>query len=594
MPRLAVLTVAVLLALVGCQPTATASPSAASSAAAPPGAPPSVPPEALQELERLVEEADVQAVSQAQPDDRGPAYLPGQGQTLETFSRTVGDDVNRFWRDTFEQAGIGDRYRDAELVLVAEGDTYRSNCGQQTATRGARYCYHIPGDRIATDQVLIGLTWADEDIYQKFGDKADFAVATIVAHEWGHHIQRSIGLLTDTEPYSCCGLYSIQLELNADCLAGMWAYSAYGRQQLEDGDIDEAIRAAQDAGDNQFTLLADPRAHGRPEQRVEWFKKGLDTGSAAACNAVLLPGNRVRPDSPDQVVPPTLPPGTASQPPIDDGPEAQVHNGIYLTESVSGDLRVGAGWVQLWRLVASELPTREEALASVRAEMAAATAVEAWRRWVVALADEGTFSVFEAAAVNEAVPELSGGHLWYWVFGCGFDQWYDGATGTVRVEPFDGCGGGTTGGGTPGGQGVPLVVEQQFCSIDQSRAVFRQQLDTLIQSAPGDWTSAPASHDAMQALAADLAGSVASWTSLVGEPVASYATTAAFASTAGAALAALDTQLAAIRGWSLVQAVPPPATEPIVAAATAMRAAVDAADQLIAAEPDLGCGTGLS
>jgi predicted metalloprotease len=107
--------------------------------------------------------------------------------------------------------------------------------------------------------------------------KKDFALAYVVAHEWGHHLQNVLGILRKSK------LKSIQIELQADCLAGVWSYSTWARGLLEPGDILKAIRLARLVGDAPGIPNNDPNAHGSPSQRVAWFKRGYRSGKSAKC-----------------------------------------------------------------------------------------------------------------------------------------------------------------------------------------------------------------------------------------------------------------------------------------------------------------------
>jgi hypothetical protein len=121
---------------------------------------------------------------------------------------------------------------------------------------------------------MLVFDYAKDAALRDFRDR-DFAFSFIVAHEWGHHVQKLLGL--NNVP-------SIRLELQADCLAGVWAYSAWARALLERGDIEEGIRLANSIGDRPGVRRNDPSAHGTRVQRVMWFMRGYNSGKAGTCD----------------------------------------------------------------------------------------------------------------------------------------------------------------------------------------------------------------------------------------------------------------------------------------------------------------------
>ena len=109
----------------------------------------------------------------------------------------------------------------------------------------------------------------------------NFALAYVVAHEWAHHLQHVLLDVIDNDPAQ--ELKSIQIELQADCLAGVWAYSTWARELLEPGDIEKAIKLAELLGDRPGTSANDPSAHGSAAPRVSWFNRGYLTGKGKNC-----------------------------------------------------------------------------------------------------------------------------------------------------------------------------------------------------------------------------------------------------------------------------------------------------------------------
>jgi predicted metalloprotease len=162
-------------------------------------------------------------------------------------------------------------------VTVEHGKFAHSKCvGLVTGSTGPFYCARdrptkvfLPADSIQA-LVLRSHSW-------RRWRKKDFAIAYLVAHEWGHHLQDVLGILRNSH------LKSIQIELQADCLAGVWSHSTWARGLLQPGDIPEAIKLAHLAGDAPGTPKNDPQAHGSPQQRAAWFMRGYKSGKAARC-----------------------------------------------------------------------------------------------------------------------------------------------------------------------------------------------------------------------------------------------------------------------------------------------------------------------
>ncbi|HYP07543.1 MAG TPA: neutral zinc metallopeptidase [Bryobacteraceae bacterium] len=196
------------------------------------------------------------------------------------FVSFVLDDAQATWSRL-----LGPRYQDAKLVLFRDG--VRSGCGAAGAETGPFYC---PADQ----KVYIDLSFFDE-LDRRFGAPGDFAQAYVLAHEIGHHIQTLTGISGKVRQAqqrnpSAANDLSVRMELQADCLAGVWGHSTKERNILETGDIEEGLGAAAAIGDDRIQRQArgyvNPESftHGSSQQRVQWFRRGLDTGDIQACD----------------------------------------------------------------------------------------------------------------------------------------------------------------------------------------------------------------------------------------------------------------------------------------------------------------------
>ena len=218
------------------------------------------------------------AVSQPDPA-RDSAEKP-----LVQFVSFVLDDTQKTWEQILPQQ-VGTPYRHAKLVLFR--DYTQSGCGGAQSATGPIYC---PAD----EQVYIDLGFYDE-LKRRFGAPGEFAQAYVLAHEVGHHVQKIVGLeskvrrLQSDNPGEVNQL-SVKMELQADCLAGVWAHSTQQRGLLDPGDVESALGAAAAVGDDHIQKMSRGRVqpetftHGSSEQRMSWFRKGLDSGTVAACN----------------------------------------------------------------------------------------------------------------------------------------------------------------------------------------------------------------------------------------------------------------------------------------------------------------------
>ncbi len=196
------------------------------------------------------------------------------------FVSFVLDDAQQTWRKI-----LGPEYRDAKLVLFREA--VQSACGTAGAETGPFYC---PGDQ----KVYIDLSFFDE-LDRRFGAPGDFAQAYVLAHEIGHHVQTLLGVsrkvrqAQSSNPSSGNEL-SVRMELQADCFAGIWGHSTNQRKILDPGDVEEGLAAAAAVGDDRIQRQARGRVnpetftHGSSEQRMQWFRRGFDSGDIKACD----------------------------------------------------------------------------------------------------------------------------------------------------------------------------------------------------------------------------------------------------------------------------------------------------------------------
>lgn len=202
---------------------------------------------------------------------------------LAEFVKVVLKDTEDVWNKLFPEQ-LGKNYREPILVLYDRATT--SACGAASSSTGPFYC---PGDQ----KLYIDLSFYNE-MKTKFGAEGDFAMAYIVAHEVGHHVQHLLNITTQVEQQkrrmgkTQANEMSVRLELQADFLAGVWAHHGQKTKRfLEEGDLEEAINAAASVGDDRIQMNArgytvpESFTHGTSEQRMRWFKKGLLSGKLA-------------------------------------------------------------------------------------------------------------------------------------------------------------------------------------------------------------------------------------------------------------------------------------------------------------------------
>ena len=215
----------------------------------------------------------------SQPD----AARDQQEQPLVQFVTFVLNDTQNTWAQILPSQGVP--YRHAKLVLFR--DSIDSACGQAQSATGPFYC---PED----EKVYIDLGFYDE-LKQRFGAPGEFAEAYVLAHEIGHHVQKLLGIeakvrQAQQQNPQAANQLSVGLELQADCLAGVWGHSTQQRNLLDPGDVDSGLKAAAAVGDDRLqrmsrgTVNPETFTHGSSAQRTQWFQRGFQDGTIAACN----------------------------------------------------------------------------------------------------------------------------------------------------------------------------------------------------------------------------------------------------------------------------------------------------------------------
>jgi predicted metalloprotease len=226
----------------------------------------------------------VQHSAPAQGPGPRAAHTPEEDR-MKAFVSTVLADTEDAWTQVFKERGGS--YRDPKLVLFRNATP--TACGRGESATGPFYC---PAD----EKVYIDLSFYDL-LRTKLGAPGDFAQAYVIAHEVGHHVQKVLGISEKVDaarraasPVRANAL-SVRLELQADCFAGIWANKAQAtRQIIEAGDIDEALNAASQIGDDTLqrkasgTVQPDTFTHGSSAQRVHWFRQGFETGQIEQCD----------------------------------------------------------------------------------------------------------------------------------------------------------------------------------------------------------------------------------------------------------------------------------------------------------------------
>ena len=214
-----------------------------------------------------------------------------EDKTAEDFVSVILADTEDVWGHIFSQNG--GEYQPPKLVLY--NDVVQSACRTNSAATGPFYC---PGDY----RVYLDLSFLNE--LQRLGANGDFAVAYVISHEIGHHVQNLVGIAAKVRQaqsrsgQSEANALSVLTELQADCYAGVWAHHAHReRQILEPGDIQEGLNAAAAIGDDRLQKMAGRRVHpdsfthGSSEQRMQWLQTGLKSGDIRACDTFAHAGS---------------------------------------------------------------------------------------------------------------------------------------------------------------------------------------------------------------------------------------------------------------------------------------------------------------
>jgi predicted metalloprotease len=226
----------------------------------------------------------LQGGNPGQPSQVADTASP-EAQESKAFVATVLADPEDTWHALFQQRGAA--YEEPKLVLFS--GAVQSACGFAQSATGPFYC---PGDH----KVYLDTTFFDE-LSRRFAAPGDFAQAYVIAHEIGHHVQALLGItgqidrLRGRVSATEMNAMSVRLELQADCLAGVWAHHAQrSRDMLEAGDVDEALTAASAIGDDRLQkqsqgyVTPDAFTHGSSAQRVRWFRQGMQEGTIDSCD----------------------------------------------------------------------------------------------------------------------------------------------------------------------------------------------------------------------------------------------------------------------------------------------------------------------
>ena len=215
----------------------------------------------------------------------GPTGTPPANDESGQFVSAILGQTEDVWSNVFKQAG--QTYREPTLVLF--DGAVQSACGVAGAATGPFYC---PADQ----KVYLDTSFFRE-LSQKFGAPGDFAAAYVIAHEVGHHVQTLLGIsrqVTDMRQRSdeaTSNRLSVMMELQADCFAGVWARQLHDSQGvLEKGDVEEGLQAASAVGDDRIQratrgyVVPDAFTHGSSQQRMRWFRQGLQSGDMNSCD----------------------------------------------------------------------------------------------------------------------------------------------------------------------------------------------------------------------------------------------------------------------------------------------------------------------
>jgi len=225
-----------------------------------------------------VDETVPSAPSGAAPGDKNTGGSATTKDDALEFAKFVSNDTQDMWTQVFQQSGK--QYTRAPVVIFTSGTM--SGCGPASSSTGPFYC---PADH----KVYLDLSFFQE-LSRRFGAPGDFAAAYVIAHEIGHHIQWELGIeeqirRKQQQDPANANKYSVQLELQADCFAGVWGKSTYDRGLLDPGDVEEGLKAAAAVGDDRLGARSREQwTHGSSELRVQWFRTGFDSGKPGDCD----------------------------------------------------------------------------------------------------------------------------------------------------------------------------------------------------------------------------------------------------------------------------------------------------------------------
>ena len=225
-------------------------------------------------------------IQSAPTESTGPqGGAPPADDPQAQFVSVILADTEDTWRQVMPQ--LGRQYEDPRLVLFSEG--VASACGTASSAVGPFYC--------SRDGAVYLDTAFFDDLEQRFGAPGDFARAYVIAHEVGHHVQNLLGISEQVQRHRAQSseeegnAMSVRLELQADCFAGVWGnHAKQERDFLESGDIEEALGAASAIGDDRLQrqtrgmVVPESFTHGSSEQRMAWFRRGLESGDPQSCD----------------------------------------------------------------------------------------------------------------------------------------------------------------------------------------------------------------------------------------------------------------------------------------------------------------------
>jgi len=228
---------------------------------------------------------DIQMGQASAPAQKANYQPSAQEQELAKLSSLVLKSTEDVWGAIFSKSG--NRYTNPKMVLYS-GSTPTA-CGYGQSAMGPFYC---PGDK----KLYIDLSFYN-DMKTKLGGGGDFALGYVLAHEVGHHVQNELGIASQVQraqqqagSQAQANKLSVRMELQADCLAGVWGHYMQKQGVLETGDLEKALRTATAIGDDRLQKMSTGRVvpdsftHGTSEQRLYWFKRGFDSGEASKCD----------------------------------------------------------------------------------------------------------------------------------------------------------------------------------------------------------------------------------------------------------------------------------------------------------------------